>query len=107
MTVTKDSINVGVVKEHDKQALTDDVHQLRKDLKAWRQARKEEIEGNTIKPAPFVMSMRRLTTSSPGVCSLRVSYRNSPKLNAIIERLKEQRAEKKGKEKQSDKGSKE
>ena len=97
MTVTKDSIN----------ALTDDVHQLRKDLKAWRQARKEEIEGNTIKPAPFVMSMRRLTTSSPGVCSLRVSYRNSPKLNAIIERLKEQRAEKKGKEKQSEKNSKE
>ena len=92
-----------MVQGHDNQTLTDDVHQLRKDLKAWRQARKEEIEGNTIKPAPFVMSMRRLTTSSPGVCSLRVS----PKLNAIIERLKEQRAEKKGKEKQSEKNSKE
>lgn len=73
------------------QELSNDVHQLRKDLKAWRQAKKEEIEEKKIKPAPFVLPMHRMYTLSSEKRILCVSYRNSPKLNAAIDKAIKQK----------------
>ena len=82
------------------QELSNDVHQLRKDLKAWRQAKKEEIEEKKIKPAPFVLPMHRMYTLSSEKRILCVSYRNSPKLNAAIDKAIKQKHMPKEEEKQ-------
>lgn len=82
------------------QELSNGVHQLRKDLKAWRQAKKEEIEEKKIKPAPFVLPMHRMYILSPEKRMLCVSYRNSPKLNAAIDKAIKQKHISKEEEKQ-------